>query len=61
MLKKIIVNVAIVVMSLLIIKPVAAADGKKIKEDRIVISPQCVFWICPPVAPIEPVLPGVER
>lgn len=61
MLKNIVVKAAIVVLSLFLVKPVAAADSKAIKEDRIVISPLCVFWICPPVDPIDPVIPGIRR
>ncbi|WP_166838271.1 hypothetical protein [Rheinheimera pleomorphica] len=61
MLKNIVVKVAIVVMSLLIVKPVAAADSKTIKEDSKILQPLCVWFVCPPVDPIDPVIPGIRR
>lgn len=57
MLKNIIVKVVIIVISLLIVKPVAAADSKTIKEDSKILQPLCVWFLCP----IDPVIPGIRR
>lgn len=63
MLKNIVIKVAIIVISLLLVKPVAAADSKTLKDDKIVINPFCflAFGCKPPIDPIDPVLPGIRR
>ena len=62
MLKNIVIKVAIIVISLLVVKPVAAADSKTIKEESKILQPLCHwFRLCPPVDPIDPVIPGIRR
>lgn len=63
MLKNIIVKIAIVVISLLIMKPVAAGESKTIKDDKIIINPFChLLFVCqPPIDPVEKVVSEIRR